>query len=159
MSASGLAPGAPSPNFFSPEPRWAFPVPRLPQILPAFLLLVLLLGTGAGTQALAAAESRIKVDATVKLGQVNPLLFGQNLLFAGNGLWDPKNNDLAPEARSLLQALAPTIVRFPGGSTADLYLWEDGVGVRTTAPVPSRTSPQKPGLSYCVAWNRHPGVR
>lgn len=140
MSASSLAPGATSPDFFSPEPRRAFPAPRRRQIFPAFLLLVLLLGTGAGTQALAAAESRITVDAAVKLNQVNPLLFGQNLLFAGNGLWDPKTNDLAPEARSLLQGISPTIVRFPGGSTADLYLWEDGVGVRTSAPVPARAS-------------------
>ena len=67
MSAASLAPGAPSPNLFSPERRWAFPAPRPPQIFPAFLLLVLLLGTGVGSQALAAAESRITVDATVKL--------------------------------------------------------------------------------------------
>ena len=90
MSASSLAPGAPGPKFFSPEPRRAFPAPRRPQIFPAFLLLILLLGTGVGTEALAAAESRITVDAKVKLNQVNPLLFGQNLLFAGNGLWDSK---------------------------------------------------------------------
>ena len=140
MAASSLAPGVPGPNFFSPERRRAFPAPCLPQIFPAFLLLVLLLGSGVGSSALAAAESRITVDATVKPGQVNPLLFGQNLLFAGNGLWDPQRNDLDPEARSLLQALAPTIVRFPGGSTADLYLWEDGVGVRTSAPVPARAT-------------------
>lgn len=116
------------------------PGPRRSQIFPAFLLLVLVLGIGVGSQALAAAESRITVDAKVKLNQVNPLFFGQNLLFAGNGLWDPKRNDIDPEARSLLQALSPTIVRFPGGSTADLYLWEDGVGVRTTAPVPAGDS-------------------
>ncbi|MGA9754002.1 MAG: hypothetical protein WBV23_02540 [Desulfobaccales bacterium] len=26
-------------------------------------------------------------------------------------------------------------MRFPGGSTSDLYLWEDGIGLKTTAPV------------------------
>ena len=145
MSTSSLAPGAPSPNSFSPEPRCPFPASRRRQISPALMLLFLLLVTGIGTQALAAADSRITVDAAVKLNQVNPLLFGQNLLFAGNGLWDPKTNDLAPEARSLLQGISPTIVRFPGGSTADLYLWEDGVGVRTSAPVPATGKLNPPG--------------
>lgn len=138
MSAASLAPDAPILKFFRTEPRRALPSSGWRQIFPGFLLLVLLLGTGAATLVQAAADSRITVDSGEKLGQVNPLLFGQNLLFAGNGLWDSKKNDLDPGARPLLQALAPTIVRFPGGSTADLYLWEDGIGVRTSAPVPAR---------------------
>jgi hypothetical protein len=89
MSASSLAPGAPSPNFFSPEPRWAFPAPRLPQIFPALLLLVLLLETGVGASALVAAESRITVDAGVKLNR--SALFSGKTCFAGNGLWSQRD--------------------------------------------------------------------
>jgi hypothetical protein len=80
-------------------------------------------------------EARITVNAAVTVTPVNPLLFGQNLLFAGNSLWNSRLNDIDPAARPLIKPITPTIVRFPGGSASDLYLWEDGIGLKTTAPV------------------------
>ena len=85
-------------------------------------------------------EARITVNAAVTVNTVNPLLFGQNLLFAGNSLWNSRLNDIDPAARPLIKPITPTIVRFPGGSASDLYLWEDGIGLKTTAPVTPTSS-------------------
>ena len=75
-----------------------------------------------------AQEARITVNAAQTRGAVNPLLFGQNVLFAGNSLWDARVDGLDPAVKPLIEALAPTLLRFPGGSAADQYLWEDGLG-------------------------------
>jgi len=57
-------------------------------------------------------------------------------------MWDHTQDTLKAEAddsnvivKSRIEALAPTILRFPGGIAADLYLWEDGLGFRTTEAV------------------------
>ena len=34
-----------------------------------------------------------------------------------------------------LQRLGPTVIRFPGGTVADEYRWEDGIGPRDQRPV------------------------
>ena len=100
----------------------------------AMLLLSLILAST--TPACSQAEDAIiTVNATVTVHSVNPLLFGQNLLFASNSLWNSRLNDIDPAARPLIKPITPTIVRFPGGSASDLYLWEDGIGLRTTASV------------------------
>ena len=90
----------------------------------------------SGTPACSQDEAAgITVNAAVTVNPLNPLLFGQNLLFAGNSLWNSRLNDIDPAARPLIKPITPTIVRFPGGSASDLYLWEDGIGLKTTAPV------------------------
>jgi len=99
--------------------------------------LILTSGSPAGSQD---EEARITVNAAVTINTVNPLLFGQNLLFAGNGLWNSRLNDIDPGARPLIKPITPTIVRFPGGSASDLYLWEDGVGFKTAGPVSPNSS-------------------
>jgi alpha-N-arabinofuranosidase len=85
-------------------------------------------------------EAGITVHAAVTVNPMNPLLLGQNLLFAGNSLWNSRLNDIDPTARPLIKPITPTIVRFPGGSASDLYLWEDGIGLKTTAPVTPTSS-------------------
>lgn len=86
-----------------------------------------------------AREQKPSASITIDAGQVtapiNPLLFGHNVVFSGSGMWNVKLNDLDPNATSLVKRLSPTIVRFPGGSVSDLYLWEDGLGHRTSAEV------------------------
>jgi len=101
-------------------------------LLVLFISLLMASGTPAGAQD---EEARITVNAAVTVNTVNPLLFGQNLLFAGNSLWNSRLNDIDPAVRPLINPITPTIVRFPGGSVSDLYLWEDGIGLKTTAPV------------------------
>ncbi len=71
---------------------------------------------------------------------VNPLFFGHNLVFSGNGLWHTKLNDVDPGAVPFVKNLSPTIVRSPGGNISDLYIWEDGIGYRTTTSVTSTDS-------------------
>ncbi len=107
-----------------------------------YLLLLFLLvpmgttGSGqAAAQDTAEKTATIVVEAGTPVAVLNPLLFGQNLLSAGNGLWNAGINALDPEGVKLVKNLAPTIIRFPGGSVADQYFWEDGLGYRTTAPV------------------------
>jgi len=80
-------------------------------------------------------ETVITVHARDRMHSLNPLIFGQNILFASNSLWNTSIDDIDPAARPLVKSLAPTIVRFPGGTAANLYLWEDGLGFRTTAEI------------------------
>jgi alpha-L-arabinofuranosidase len=84
------------------------------------------------------AATTISVDAAQNQGQINPLLFGQNVLFDSNTMWDHTTDTLKAAAddskvnvKARIEALAPTILRFPGGIASDLYLWEDGLGFRT----------------------------
>jgi alpha-N-arabinofuranosidase len=84
----------------------------------------------------------ITVDASSPLATVNPLLFGHNVTCSGNahGMWNTKFNDLDPGAASFVKSLSPTLVRFPGGSFSDLYMWEDGIGYQTASTVTPTTS-------------------
>ena len=112
-----------------------------PNASAVWLILLISLIVASGTPACSQdEEARITVNAAVTVNPVNPLLFGQNLLFAGNSLWNSRLNDIDPAARPLIKPITPTIVRFPGGSASDLYLWEDGIGLKTTAPVTPNSS-------------------
>lgn len=105
------------------------------------LMLLISLILASETPACSQDEAaRITVNAAVIVHTVNPLLFGQNLLFAGNGLWNSRLNDIDPGAKPLIKPITPTIVRFPGGSASNLYLWEDGLGFNTTTPVTTNSS-------------------
>lgn len=82
----------------------------------------------------------ITVDTRIKRHSLNPLIFGQNILFASNSLWNTRINDIDPSARPLVKNLSPTLVRFPGGTASNLYLWEDGLGYRTATEIKPYTS-------------------
>lgn len=99
---------------------------------PVFLIALLVFGPSACSEV---TNPSITIDVGRPAITVNPLFFGQNVLFAGNGMWNTKLNDLDPGASSFVKTLSPTIVRFPGGSLSDVYIWEDGIGYRTTSPV------------------------
>ncbi len=101
-----------------------------------FLLLIILRLPGpAGVTFARAQEAQIMVNAAQTGGTVSPLLFGQNVLFAGNSLWNARVDGLDPAVQPLIAALAPTLLRFPGGAAADQYLWEDGLGFLTLEAV------------------------
>ena len=89
----------------------------------------------AGLTGAHAQEDKIVVNAAQSRGAVSPLLFGQNVLFAGNSLWNARVDGLDPAVKPLIEALAPTLLRFPGGSAADQYIWEDGLGFLTLEAV------------------------
>lgn len=106
-------------------------------------LCLLVAGTGA-----AHPLAQITVMGTAPAQPVPRLLFGQNVLAAGNGLWDHRLGGPEPEAALYLRRLAPTVLRFPGGSLSDWYIWEDGLGVASPGPIPPQittlTLPQPP---------------
>jgi hypothetical protein len=113
-------------------------------LVPSALLLLGLV-TGAGGEEITAGSATITIDATAPLqGYVNPLVFGHNLWFFNNTLWDRATDYLKTEevdnpgdadkctVKSRIEKLAPTILRFPGGRSSDEYFWEEGLrDVRT----------------------------
>ncbi|AEB09197.1 alpha-L-arabinofuranosidase C-terminal domain-containing protein [Desulfobacca acetoxidans] len=81
-------------------------------------------------------QAQIIVSAAVDPKKIiNQKLFGHNVLFAGNGMWDARRNYLETEAECLIKMLQPSVLRFPGGDISDLYIWEDGLGVSNTSLV------------------------
>jgi hypothetical protein len=100
-----------------------------------FLMIALGLPGPAGLTRARAQEAQIVVNAAQAREAVSPLLFGQNVLFAGNSLWNARVGGLDPAVQPLIVALAPTLLRFPGGGAADQYLWEDGLGFLTLEAV------------------------
>lgn len=80
-------------------------------------------------------DTVITVQARDRLHPANPLIFGQNILFAGNSLWNSWLNDIDPAAQPLVKNMVPSLVRFPGGAASDIYLCEDGLGFRTTTEI------------------------
>ncbi|MHB8068303.1 MAG: hypothetical protein ACYDIC_10435 [Desulfobaccales bacterium] len=129
----------PAPAFLSR----AFSLRRLsficpPCFLAVFLTALLLFGPACP----AGADAGISVDAAQVQGYINPLLFGHNVLFDGNTMWDQTQDTLKADAddrgvnvQSRINDLAPTVLRFPGGEASDLYMWEDGLGLQTKEAV------------------------
>lgn len=78
----------------------------------------------------AGRQPRVLVDPGRPVRPVSRLLSGANhrYLHAGFGLWDPQRG--APRAGFLEQArpLGLTLLRFPGGTVANLYDWRRAVG-------------------------------
>lgn len=87
--------------------------------------------------AASAQNATISVDANESLGQVSPYVYGQFIEYMGRcieeGICDPQSprsradgirEDVLEKARDL----APTMLRFPGGTFVKTFHWEDGVG-------------------------------
>lgn len=106
---------------------------KIARIAAFFTALFLLTCYGLPSQAAAAREkdsALITVDTGSTADSFSRLLLGQNILLS-NGLWNTATDSIDHGALPLIQALSPGILRFPGGSVSDLYMWEDGLGVRT----------------------------
>ena len=103
------------------------------RILPVIFLFLVVTGLASGGDAGRAETppAAITVNARARLHRLNKFIFGQNVLFAGNSLWNNRVNGVDPAAGPLVNQLAPSIVRFPGGTASNIYLWEDGLGFRT----------------------------
>lgn len=86
---------------------------------------------------ISAQDAVITVDANNSLGKVSPYLFGQFIEYMGrciNGGIIDEGSPLSDEKGIRLdvldkvQDLAPTMMRFPGGTSIKAFHWEDGVG-------------------------------
>lgn len=94
------------------------------------LIICLLLQTPLFVNFVYALTATIKIDATVAQGAVSDLLFGNNIEWdwLGNGIWDPQKNDFKAGVKPLLDNLKIGIIRFPGGTLSDKYIWRYGIG-------------------------------
>lgn len=84
-----------------------------------------------------AQNAGITINADRSLGDVSPYLFGQFIEYMGaciNGGIIDEGNPLSDEkgirldVLEKIEDLAPTMMRFPGGTSIKTFHWEDGVG-------------------------------
>lgn len=82
-------------------------------------------------------ENEITIDASKSLGEINPFVYGQFIEYMGRcidgGIYE-ENSPLS-DARGFrtdvlekAKELAPTLLRFPGGTVIKTFHWEDGIG-------------------------------
>lgn len=84
-----------------------------------------------------AQQTSITINADKSLGNINPFIYGQFIEYMGRcidgGIYDenPAVSDERGFRRDVLEKakeLAPTMLRFPGGTVVKTLHWEDGVG-------------------------------
>lgn len=75
-------------------------------------------------------RTEITVDAGRPLGRANPLLLGNNIQWVDRGDEMLQAGDKGLSAVMLERAreMGVPLLRYPGGSLADLYHWRDGIG-------------------------------
>ncbi len=76
------------------------------------------------------ASTRIIVDASQRLAGINPLVYGVNhrYPYSGFNMWDTDEGRINPLFRERFDYSGLTIVRFPGGRTANNYHWDNAIG-------------------------------
>lgn len=98
----------------------------------SFMLLALpsIAGCSEPEQTSRPASARISIDLNQQGPHVNRAILGNNVQWVdnGDGLLADHGAAFAQPLLDQVKALAPTILRYPGGSLADLYHWKDGVG-------------------------------
>jgi len=73
---------------------------------------------------------RIRVNNGTPGRVINRLLLGNNIEWTqrGDGLLEAGSLDFRPTLAQRLNTLAPTVIRFPGGTFADTYHWRRALG-------------------------------
>ncbi|MBQ7364445.1 MAG: hypothetical protein IJW46_02475, partial [Clostridia bacterium] len=100
----------------------------------SLLLSVLMLLTALPAFALVGnAESEtpiILIDAGTKRGDVSPYTLGANHRhgYGGFGMYDEENSEVYPEFLEMTKEANLGVVRYPGGTIANLFTWKDTVG-------------------------------
>lgn len=113
-----------------------------------------------------AAGAQVTVDLDVVLHSVNPLILGNNIDWTNNaqGLIPEESDKPSAAMLALADRIAPTALRYPGGTNSDFYHWKNGIG-----PFSSRKSSKtlegkeeliKLGtddfLALCARWRSEP---
>jgi alpha-N-arabinofuranosidase len=88
------------------------------------------------------ASVDILADTSQASAPANALLAGNNIQWINNGdqVLVPGTLDFNPTILDKIKTLRPTSIRYPGGTLADTYHWQQGVGALETRPLV--TSPQ-----------------
>lgn len=83
-------------------------------------------------------KATVHVDADKVMGQVQPEVYGHFIEHLERciygGIWTEDGSALRPDTLRLVQALKPTVIRYPGGNFASGYHWEDGIGPKDQRP-------------------------
>ena len=88
---------------------------------------------------MAAAQNNVTIDTQASLGKASPYLFGQFIEYMGRdiegGIYDPQSplsdaNGIRQDVLAKAKELAPTMIRYPGGTFVKTFHWMDGVGPR-----------------------------
>lgn len=104
------------------------PMLRVAPLRLALLVLCALLGLAVQCDD-SAPTSSVEVDFSVRKRVVPPFLFGQNLQTIENGEQViAADGSLDPEIVKLLGEARITMLRFPGGTPADHFIWWQAVG-------------------------------
>ena len=83
------------------------------------------------------AQNSIKINTKKSLGEASPYLFGQFIEYMGRdiegGIYDAGSplsdaNGIRQDVLEKAKELAPTMIRFPGGTFVKTFHWMDGVG-------------------------------
>lgn len=107
-----------------------------------------------------------------QLTQIDPRLFGSFVEHLGRcvytGIFEPDHptadeGGFRGDVKALVEELAPTVLRYPGGNFVSTYRWEDGVGPLADRPVrldPAwrTTEPNLIGTNEFVPWCRSIGA-
>lgn len=87
---------------------------------------------GGGTaRAASTARSRATISLTRQAGAaISPGLFGANLLwpYGAGGAYDLNAGRFYPGFVSAVRAAGVTVLRYPGGTTADSFVWQRAIG-------------------------------
>ena len=123
-----------------------FKMNRMSQLKTALFALMLFTLYDCRHKAWSASEALIEVDPQDISGQVNPLVFGTNMIAYnpatfekrskpyyglsnyGAGIWDPSARSVNPEVAALAKEVGVTIARFPGGCGTHHYNWKNTIG-------------------------------
>jgi hypothetical protein len=97
--------------------------------------------SGVPRPVIRSAGVRITVDAGARTGGVSSQLLGVNHFFNGNGYgsWDPATDQPDPTLVADMRRAGVTLVRYPGGTPANLFRWDKAIGSSRGCQVDGRT--------------------
>jgi alpha-L-arabinofuranosidase len=98
------------------------------------LAALLLVGSSRAEPRAEAGRAVLTVDLTTLGPALVPELMGLGVSYYGSGMWDSGTGTLHKDAAPLIHGLRPTLLRFPGGTPSDMYLWEAALGIKTAGP-------------------------
>ncbi len=105
-------------------------------------------------------KARITLDKDLKIGQVDPRLFGSFIEHLGravySGIYEPGHatadkQGFRKDVLEMVRELRMPIVRYPGGNFVSGYNWQDGVG-------PVKTRPARLELAWFTVETNEVGV-
>lgn len=110
------------------------------------------------------AEMTVDVDRILR--PVNRLILGNNIdwTHGAQGMYPEESDKPSPHYLALADRLAPTALRYPGGTNADFYQWQNGIGPlssrRSTRTLEGKEELVKLGtdefLALCARWKAEP---